>query len=38
MIRDPYVIEKNTLASDVLNQMNKKSQTYVFTKKVIKEK
>ena len=39
MTKNPFVIEENTLASDVLNQMNKKKlQMFVFIKKVIKEK
>ena len=38
MTKNPYVVEENTLASEILSQMNKKKlQTYVCTKKVIKK-
>ena len=39
MTKNPYVVEENTLASEVLSQMNKKKLlVYVFLIKQIKEK
>ena len=39
MTKNPYVVEENTLASEVLIQMNKKKLlVYVFLIKQIKEK
>ena len=39
MTKNPFMVEENNLASDILKKMNrKKSQVLVFIKKGIKEK
>ena len=38
MSKNPFAVDENTLASDVLSQMNKrKLQTFVYLEKIIKK-